>query len=497
MPSLRAERLAFAYADAVPILDGVDLHLPAGFTGLVGENGAGKSTLLRLLAGTLAPTAGRIRADPPDALVVLCPQEVEQPGADALALAGAGGADAGRLRAALRLDAGALDRWPSLSPGERRRWQIGGALARHPDVLLLDEPTNHLDDGARALLVAALRRFRGVGVVVSHDRTLLDDLTTRTLRLAAGGARLYPGPYGAARPLRLPERAAAWAARGLAQREAREASRRLDEARRTRERAERGRSAGRRMRGPKDSDARSVVRTTMAAWAEDRAGRRVELLRREAARAEAAIPALPPERELGRSLFVDWEPPPRPILLALEAPELRAGDRILARDVRARVGRGDRIHLAGPNGAGKSTLLRALLAASPLPPERRLLLPQELPPGEGRRTLDAIRGLAPAERGRVLSLLAALGADPARLLASAAPSPGEARKLALALGLGRHAWAVLLDEPTNHLDLPSIERLEAALAAYPGALLLVTHDAPLAARCTTATWRIGDGALRT
>jgi ATPase subunit of ABC transporter with duplicated ATPase domains len=91
-----------------------------------------------------------------------------------------------------------------------------------------------------------------------------------------------------------------------------------------------------------------------------------------------------------------------------------------------------------------------------------------------------------------MSLVAALGVEPRALLASAQPSPGEARKLAIALGLSRQVYGCLLDEPTNHLDLPSIERLESALAAYPGALLLVTHDARLAASCTNVSWCIED-----
>jgi ATPase subunit of ABC transporter with duplicated ATPase domains len=153
--------------------------------------------------------------------------------------------------------------------------------------------------------------------------------------------------------------------------------------------------------------------------------------------------------------------------------------------------------LVGENGAGKTTLLEALLARSTVPPERLLFLPQEPRPEIGAALLAEMRALDAEVRGRVLSLVASLGSDPERLLVSADPSPGETRKLHLALGMGRHAWALVLDEPTNHLDLPTVERLEEALAAYPGAVLLVTHDDALAARCTTRTWHVNGGRIET
>jgi ATPase subunit of ABC transporter with duplicated ATPase domains len=308
---------------------------------------------------------------------------------------------------------------------------------------------------------------------------------------------LYAGAYDAARARWEAEAEAAWRRRGEAQDAARRAARALDAARREHAQAEAMRSTARRGRGPKDSDARTLGAKTRAAWAEDRLGRSVRVLRGDAERAQAAIPDAPAAAELGRSVFVGFERAPRPVLLALDAPAVAAGGRTVLREVKVRLGREDRVHVRGPNGAGKSTLVRALLGGAALAPGRLLHLPQELAPGAGAAALAEVRGLAPEVRGRVLSLVAALGVDPARLLATAAPSPGEARKLVLALGLGRHAWGIVLDEPTNHLDLPSVERLEAALAAYPGAVLLVTHDAALAARCTTETWHVEGGRVET
>jgi ATPase subunit of ABC transporter with duplicated ATPase domains len=492
MPSVRVSRLSFAHSDAAPLFDQASFHLSAGFTGLVGANGAGKSTLLRLLLGELRPASGAVERDPRGGVALLCPQSVEALDAAVRSFAASWDAGPARLRGELGLDEEQLARWPSLSPGERKRWQLGAALAAEPDVLLLDEPTNHLDAEGRELLMRALRRFRGVGVVVSHDRALLDALTASTLRVHRGDARIWPGAYSEAREQWEAETAARREEHAAATSEQRRIERQLRETERRRAAASASRSAGKRMKDRYDSDARTLLADSRAERAEQGLGRRVGTLRRAAASAADAVEAIEIEREHGGVVWAGFERAARPILLRRDAGPLLAGERALFTTPALTLRRDARIHVAGPNGCGKTTLLRALLASAELPPDKVLFLPQELTAAQAAAALADVRALPPPERSRALSFVSALGSDPDRLLASAQPSPGEARKLLLARGLGQSAWILVLDEPTNHLDLPSIERLESALRGYPGAVLLVTHDKRLAKACCSEDWRVDD-----
>ncbi|MGV3619164.1 MAG: ATP-binding cassette domain-containing protein [Archangium sp.] len=487
MSSIRAHEVGFAYDASSSLFEHVSFHLTSGWIGLVGANGAGKTTLLRLISGELQPTAGHLEREPRDARVVVCEQRVELASDELTSFAWASDGLARRLHGRLRLKADQLDRWPTLSPGERKRWQLGAALWSEPEVLLLDEPTNHLDAEGRRLLVEALQTFSGVGVVVSHDRTLLDALTRSTLRVHGGTAQAWPGSFSTARALWTNEAQQLRESQLETKRALKKEQRRLDDKRRTLESSSRQRNTGVRMKNKYDSDARTLMSGGLAEFAEKS---HAANLRRTARRAEALsdeLAAIVVRDDAGQRLFIDWEPCPRSVVLTLDADSLKhaPGATQLA------LGRDEHVWVRGRNGAGKTTLLNRARELCTLPDERVLWLPQELSLEETVQDLEAVKALPADERGRVFQLVHALGVEPDRLLATRAPSPGEGRKLRLAFGLSQQAWLTVLDEPTNHLDLPAIERLQTALAAYPGALLLVTHDEALGEAVTAKQLLLG------
>lgn len=157
------------------------------------------------------------------------------------------------------------------------------------------------------------------------------------------------------------------------------------------------------------------------------------------------------------------------------------------------VGANDHIGIIGPNGAGKTTILNALLAQLDAQPSDvpGLVIRQNTTSDDAQAALSQLAQLNPAERGDVLSAMAQLNADPDRMLAaSGEPSPGELRKLLLCLGIRNWPHLIVMDEPTNHLDLHSRQALARALAAYRGAVIVVSHDMPFLREAVTQLWAV-------
>ena len=484
------DRVSFSFRDSAPLLRDVSLRFAPGWTGVVGANGSGKTTLLRLATRELEPESGRVAHEPRGLVLRLVPQRIDALDAEVAAFAATQDGVGRRARETLGLTPQQLDRWSTLSPGERKRWQVGAALASEPRALILDEPTNHLDREARELLVAALRRFDGIGILVSHDRELLESLCGETVRVANESARAYRGAYSAARATWLRAEAELRKRHANLRDAASALARRIGERRTEQAHAGARMRTSKRMKSIHDSDARGRFKQTRRRSALTQLGHEIARSHTALDRLHAKLSELELAKEVGGALFVDWEPARVPVLAVVQERIVSAGAHPVLERVDLSLGRGSRVWLTGPNGSGKTTLLSALQRGARVPGERLLALPQELGADEELALLDAARALDSDARGRLFALVAALGVEPRRMLESRRPSPGEARKLALALGLAKRAWLLVLDEPTNHLDLPSIERLEAALAEYPGALVLATHDARLAARCTNLCWRI-------
>jgi len=483
---VRFHNVTFAYPSAAePLFSDLSLHLPCGWSGVVGANGAGKTTLLKLAVGELTPDTGVVEAPP---RAVYCPQRTEDVPAHLQELVEDRTKSARDIRERLGIEAQWFGRWDTLSHGERKRAQIAVALWLEPDVLAVDEPTNHLDAYARDILAASLRSFGKVGLLVSHDRELLDTLCTQCVFVDPPDVTVRPG--GITRGMEVGEMEQQTARRQHEQdkrayrRIRREATRREEVA------AQAQRRCSKRGLASKDHDAREKRDRARVSGKDAVGGRLRRQLngRLEQARRESETNRVKKEYEVG--IWLPGSRSKRNLLLALPAGSIALGEHRQLSYPDLTIRPTDRIALAGANGSGKSSLIRLLIAALAVPREQLTYVPQEIDAGTSRGLLDQARQLSGSQLGHLMTIVSRLGSRPDRLLASAEPSPGETRKLMLALGMARTPHIIIMDEPTNHMDLPSIEALETALVDCPCSLLLVSHDDCFLRKLTRTTWHI-------
>ena len=489
---------------------------PGDRLGLVGRNGAGKSTLLRLLTGETRPDGGSVRREAGVRVRALRQDPTFGEGATIASVLEAAFEDLDALEAELAQAAGAMasgtpesvlahealleqfarrggyerrsrreavtlafgfrgrenDPVAGLSGGERTRLALAALLVEQPDVLLLDEPTNHLDIVMVEWLEGFLGRFPGAALVISHDRTFLDNVTTETLYLRGGGLRRYAGNYSRFRE-QLATELENQAARSAAE--------------------------SRQIAGLQASADRMKVWGLGMSKLARRAGAMQARVDRMQARATAAPP---PEERTARITF--HAPESGDVVLDARRLTRVIGGRALFRNVDVQLRRGERVAIIGRNGAGKTTLLRTLLGLEPSDdPGARVLLGARVSPGYYDQ---ALRGVDPGEtlynvaRGYVQK-----DPDAHNLLGTfmfpyeqhdkvaATLSGGERARLALLRLAQEDHNLLVMDEPTNHLDMEMVEALEAALADYAGTLIMVSHDRAFIEGLADRIWLLEDG----
>ena len=337
-------------------------------------------------------------------------------------------------------------------------WQMRAALARlmlaRPDVLVLDEPTNHLDTDTIGWLESQLAAYEGAILFVSHDRDFIDAVAERVVEVAGGTATEYVGGFAEFIVQREERLASVLAQANQQQRE-------LDRANQFIERF--------RYKATKARQVQSRIKTL----------EKLEKIQVPDQKAIVAKFGFPEPRRSARTVVEMTD-----VSVGYDGEPVLTGVNLV-------VERGDKLSLVGPNGAGKSTLLKLLLG--------------NLEPMSGTCTIGNNVDVAYFAQHQVESLdlsqtvamefAARVGTDnqpKGRNLRTVLGSfgfsgeaadrrigdlsGGERTRLALAVCMANPVNLLVLDEPTNHLDLPSCDVLEDALSAYPGTVLLVSHD---------------------
>lgn len=504
--------------------------------GLIGPNGSGKSTLLRIITGQEKPDAGHVSLTPPDLRVGYLAQgfapdpnislrdyihstvgDVEQLGDELAQIASEmesrpndatlqaaydetltklNNADSIKLQTFLstfnlhNID----DNLPlhALSGGQKTRLTLALILLQEPNLLILDEPTNHLDIGMLEWLEAWLNGFRGGVLIVSHDRTFLDETINRILDLDPNTqtVKAYPGNYTDYLEQYLKEHEKQWQAYRDQEYEIR---RMKQDIARTREQA----NSVERSTTPRQPNVRRLAKKVMK-----KAKSREKKLDRYLASEDRVEK---PKRSWQMKLDLEDAQHLGKDVLTFENLAIGYDNTPLLTNINQIVQSGDRIIITGENGAGKTTLIRTVVGElEPISGKVRLgasvklgYMSQEQELLEPSKTaLQMLQQTAPFNEtdGRsFLHYFLFTGDDPIRPCADL--SFGERARLSLALLVAQGCNLLILDEPINHLDIPSRTKFEEALTHFEGTIIAVVHDRYFIEQFATKLWVVVDGEI--
>jgi ATPase subunit of ABC transporter with duplicated ATPase domains len=240
----------------------------------------------------------------------------------------------------------------------------------------------------------------------------------------------------------------------------------------------------------KDHDAREKKDRARVSGKDGVAGRLRRQLQGQVRRAHKQLEEIRVKKECRLGIWLTGSVSKRNSLLELHGGTLRLGGpkRLCYPELIIRPT--DRIAVTGPNGSGKSTLIRHIVRRLNVPKERITYIPQEIELGKAQDILRQACALRDDKLGHLMTIVSRLGSRPERLLESSEPSPGETRKLLLAIGMTYAPHIIIMDEPTNHMDLPSIMCLQEALSDCPCGLVLVSHDRRFLEKLTGKEWCI-------
>lgn len=483
--SIRSLSFKFERSDK-KIIDNLNTSFPQGWTGLVGPNGCGKSTLLKLLAGKLQASSGTL---PNRYRTYYCEQEsIHQPPSLADFLA-AHDREARRIKTSLSLHDLQSRDWSQLSCGEQKRFQLGCALWDRPDLLLIDEPTNHLDEINRDYIIQALREFPGIGVLVSHDRDLLDAVCSQCLFFV--GDRIYEisGSYSEARRQLDQDFLSMEHEKENIRKQTnslqKEASRLNELNLSSKKRLSKNNLS------PKDRDKKSRINLAKLTGKDASFGQKKQNIQNRITNLSDTLKDFHVVKDYsGDITFGTVHQGSSKLILFQEEGSITLPSSHKLYFPELSLTSTEKIGVVGENGIGKSSLIHTILNSGCLKIKNYFYLRQELYESDVTSLRTILKDLDQESYVRCLQIIARLGSDAKQIFNSENWSAGEIRKVAIACAIVNNVELLILDEPTNHLDLPSIENLQNALGASKLTLLVVSHDKNFVRNVCTGVWKI-------